>query len=91
MHLVDINYSAVEPFVYAWSDIHVRLFTRNSRTNPQRITLNNAAELFASHFNPSYQTRIIIHGWNNDGNSDVNNLLRNAYLDRGFFNVFIVD
>lgn len=35
--------------------------------------------------------RFIIHGWNNNGKSGVNTLIRNAYLDVNNFNVFVVD
>lgn len=91
MHLVDINDLAIEPMFNAWNDVFVRLVTHSNRNNPIHIQLNNAGQLNNSPFNPSHQTRIIIHGWNNDGTSGVNNLLRNAYLDRGNFNVFIVD
>lgn len=35
--------------------------------------------------------RFIIHGWNNNGQSDVNVVIRRAYLQRGNFNVIVVD
>lgn len=91
MHIVDVNNLAVEPFFNAWTDVIIRLVTRNNRNNPLPIQLNNAGLLHSSPFNPSHQTRFLIHGWMDNGNADMANLLRNAYLDRGNFNVFIVD
>lgn len=35
--------------------------------------------------------RFIIHGWNNNGGSAVNTRIRTAYLNRGAFNVIVVD
>lgn len=91
MHMVNLNDNeSVEPTFNAWNQIRFILFTRSNR-NGQQVALNNAGQLSASHFNSGHQTRFIIHGWNNDGNADVNRLISNAYLDIGNFNVFVVD
>ncbi|XP_019557991.3 phospholipase A1 VesT1.02 [Aedes albopictus] len=67
-----------------------RLFTRNNRNTGHVITLGNAGTL-GGFWNGGRQTRFIIHGWNNNGGSPVNTQIRNAYLDRGDFNVITVD
>nr|API65148.1 lipase [Culex pipiens pallens] len=65
-----------EPLFNPATDTIFRLFTRNNRN--------------AGH-NPGRQTRFIIHGWNNNGESPVNVNIRNAYLDRADMNVIVVD
>ncbi|XP_055597202.1 pancreatic triacylglycerol lipase-like [Uranotaenia lowii] len=67
-----------------------RLFTRQNRATGHVIQLGNAASL-GQFWSPARQTRFIIHGWNNNGNSDVNVVIRNAYLDRADINVITVD
>lgn len=42
-------------------------------------------------YNFSFSFRFIIHGWNNNGGSPVNNLIRTAWINRGNFNVITVD
>lgn len=91
MHLVDVNDQPIEPLFNAWNDVFIRVVTNNNRNNPIHIILNNAASLHNSPFNPSHPTRIIIHGWNNNGQSAINNMMRNDYLNLGNFNVLIVD
>lgn len=44
-----------------------------------------------SQYNRNHPTRFIIHGWNNDGGSPVNTLIRQALINRGEFNVITVD
>ncbi|KAL1402669.1 hypothetical protein pipiens_005990 [Culex pipiens pipiens] len=97
LHLVNLNpYSVpdqLEPeklFIPA-QDTIFRLYTRSNPLAPQVLVLNNADSISASDFNPSLQTRFIIHGWNNDGFSEVNTILTNAWLTRGDFNVITVD
>ncbi|EAT41287.1 AAEL007044-PA [Aedes aegypti] len=82
-----------EPEAYFNADTQTifRLFTRaNRNTNGHVIQLGNAGSL-GSFWNGGRQTRLIIHGWNNNGGSPVNTQIRNAYLDRGDFNVITVD
>ncbi|XP_019933424.2 pancreatic lipase-related protein 2 [Aedes albopictus] len=75
----------------AATDTIFRLYTRSNPTTPQVIGLNNAASLANSNFDAANPTRFIIHGWNNDGFSEVNVMLTNAWLTRGDFNVITVD
>uniref|UniRef100_A0A1Q3FSM0 Putative pancreatic triacylglycerol lipase n=1 Tax=Culex tarsalis TaxID=7177 RepID=A0A1Q3FSM0_CULTA len=97
LHLVNLNpYSfpdQLEPeklFTPA-QDTIFRLYTRANPTTPQVLVLNNAASVAESNFNPDHPTRFIIHGWNNDGSSEVNTILTDAWLTRGNFNVITVD
>jgi pancreatic triacylglycerol lipase len=36
-------------------------------------------------------SRFVIHGWNNNGGSEVNTVIRTAFINRGEFNVITVD
>ncbi|XP_049544968.1 phospholipase A1-like [Anopheles darlingi] len=78
------------PLFNADADTIFLLFTRNNRNAGHRIMPGNAGTL-GPHWNGGRQTRFIIHGWNNNGGSEVNVLLRNAYLDRADVNVITVD
>lgn len=71
------------------SDIFYQLYTRLNPTTAQYLTTEGS--MVASNFNPEHDTRMIIHGWNNDGTSEVCTLLRDAYLAKGDFNVIVVD
>lgn len=92
MHLVDINASAedVESMFTPASDVTFTLFT-SSWLSGQRIILNNAASLSSSRFNPSNPTRILIHGWQQNGGASFNSQTRARYHTRGSFNVIVVD
>ncbi|XP_058065520.1 phospholipase A1 VesT1.02-like [Anopheles bellator] len=79
-----------EPLFNADADTIFLLFTRNNRNAGHRITPGNAGTL-GQHWNGGRQTRFIIHGWNNNGGSEVNVAVRNAYLDRADVNVIVVD
>lgn len=98
LHLVNLNpYNLPsedqepEKRFTAATDTIFRLYTRSNPTSPQVLGLSNVASLTSSNFNPAHPTRFIIHGWNNDGFSEVNTLLTNAWLTRGDFNVITVD
>lgn len=67
------------------------LYTSSNPNSPQEINPDNAASLKSSNFNKAHPTRIIIHGWQNNYQSDVNVVLRSAYLATGQFNVICVD
>lgn len=66
LHLVDIKSSDVNevgPTFVGMQDIVFRLYTRNNPNVPQVIRINNQGDLANSFFNPSHQTRFMIHGW----------------------------
>lgn len=88
MYLVDLNTYDFDkaPKWDAELDVFFMLYTRHNPTMGQRITLN-AGEILRTDFNPNVPTRIVMHGWNNDHQSNVNTLIRDAYLYRGDFNV----
>jgi len=94
MHLVDIrnhDIQEIAPLFNAFNDVLFRLFTRSNPTTPQFIQINNHEQLRNSFFNVNHQTRIHIHGWNGGGHDNTGSVIRNAFLNRGDFNVFTVD
>ncbi|XP_037024546.1 lipase member H-like [Bradysia coprophila] len=95
MHLVDIRSSddqqEIAPLFNAFNDIIFRLFTRSNPTQAQVIQINNHGQLASSNFNVNHQTRFQIHGWNGGGHAGTGAAIRNAYINRGDFNVFTVD
>ncbi|XP_050079714.1 uncharacterized protein LOC126567538 [Anopheles maculipalpis] len=96
LHLANLNpynidETVPEPHFTAGTDTIFRLYTRSNRDTPQVLQLNNAGSVTSSNFNAANPTRFIIHGWNNDGFSEVNTILKDAWLDRGEFNVITVD
>lgn len=91
-HLVDVKAEAAaeaDTFFEAERDVVFRLFTHT--VSNRVVQLDNPGSLTGSSFNPGHPTRFVIHGWNGDGNSGINNAIRTAYLARGNFNVFVVD
>ncbi|XP_045768923.1 pancreatic lipase-related protein 2-like [Maniola jurtina] len=67
------------------------LFTRWNRVSPQIILNGNVNSLRNSNYNGARALKVIVHGWRNNGNSPVNTLIRNAFLDQGDHNVIVVD
>lgn len=80
-----------ETFFNPASDIYFRLYTSDNPTTAQTITLTNPNTLTTSNFNASNPTKVIIHGWNNNGNSPLNVWIRDAFLQIGSYNVIVVD
>lgn len=93
MHMVDINAPVedTEPMFTPAVDIIFTLFTNPNPNTPQRIFLNNPASLAGTTFNPANPTRILVHGWNQNGGAAFNTQTRTRYLNRGNFNVIVVD
>lgn len=67
------------------------LYTNSNPTSPKQITVNDASALASSNFNKNNPTRFIIHGWQNNYQSDVNVDVLSALLASGTYNVICVD
>jgi len=79
------------PFFNAQKDVRFWLYTQQNKVIPFEIKFDELDSVKNSHFNPAWPTRYIIHGWQNDGKSEMNIILRDAYLKVGYYNVIIVD
>ena len=71
--------------------VYFHLYTKENPTTPDTIISGDAASLTASHFNNANPTKFIIHGWKSDSDTDLNRLIRDAYLASGKYNIFSVD
>lgn len=71
--------------------VNFYLYTKSNPTSPRQISLNDASALANSNFNKNNPTRFVIHGWNNNYQSDVNVEIRSALLATGSYNVICVD
>lgn len=81
--------AGVAPLFNAENDVFFMLYTQRNPTSGQRLTFN-ADAIRNTQFNSGAPTRFIIHGWNNDHQSDVNTQITGAYVQRGDFNVVSV-
>lgn len=76
-------------------DLHNRVFfflyTRANPTKHQQLFLNDLNSLRRSNFDPKKPTKFVTHGWINSEGSDAFQLIRDAYLKRGDFNVIAID
>lgn len=81
----------LSPFFTASTDVFFTLFTNANRAGVTFYLSDNGATLLTSTFNPTKQTRVVIHGWTNNGLAETPVQIKNALLDRDDFNVIIVD
>lgn len=90
--LVQINDNSIqqpEPFFDALRDVRFLLFTRLNPTVGQQLIFGDFNSIRNSNFNVNLPTRVIIHGFQSDSDSDVNILLTAAFLRNGDFNVIV--
>ncbi|XP_068622617.1 pancreatic triacylglycerol lipase-like [Battus philenor] len=67
------------------------LYTRKNIQSYEMIKYNDAQSITRSSFNASNPTVVIVHGWISDRNSDINIVLRNAFIMKADYNVIVVD
>ncbi|KAI5635721.1 lipase domain-containing protein [Phthorimaea operculella] len=67
------------------------LYSRQNRNNYQLLIHNNANSVQNSNYRANRPTVVIVHGWNNNGNSEINPNLRDAFLQVLDCNVVVVD
>ncbi|XP_052740187.1 pancreatic triacylglycerol lipase-like [Bicyclus anynana] len=93
LHLVDLQAPADVEFAESRSGANNAywLFTRQNPRNHQLLVNNNANSIRNSNYNGNRQTKVISHGWNSNGNSGVNTMVRDAFLAAGDFNVIVLD
>lgn len=64
---------------------------RQNPTNAQVIVHGNANTIWNSNYNANRQLKVIVHGWNSNGNSGINPLITSAFLAVVDANVIVVD
>ncbi|XP_072948075.1 pancreatic triacylglycerol lipase-like [Epargyreus clarus] len=67
------------------------LFTRRNSNNRQLIRHGDVNTIRNSNYNGGRPLMVIVHGWNNNGHSGLNALIRDAYLAVADANVIVVD
>ncbi|KAL0851368.1 hypothetical protein ABMA28_007184 [Loxostege sticticalis] len=67
------------------------LFTRQNPTNRQVLTFNNANSVRNSNYRGNRGLVVIVHGFQNNGNSPMNPQIRDAFLHVADVNVIVVD
>ncbi|XP_050342041.1 pancreatic triacylglycerol lipase-like [Nymphalis io] len=67
------------------------LFTRNNPTSRQILVNGNINSVRNSNYRANRPTKVIVHGWNNNGNSEMNPLITSAFLAVQDVNVIVVD
>lgn len=67
------------------------VFTKCYSDSGKPVILGDVTSLNNSNFDPKNPTRIIVHGWMSNKNSFINEVLPKAYLEKGDFNVIVVD
>ncbi|CAK1544574.1 unnamed protein product [Leptosia nina] len=67
------------------------LFTRQNPHHRQVLYNGNANSVRNSNYRGNRPTKIIVHGWRNDGNSHMNIIIRDAFLAVMDCNVIVVD
>lgn len=92
MQLTDLNPVEVEtePLFNPMTDILFLLFTRRNPSQAQRITFDMNT-VTNSNWNSANGVRLIIHGWQSNQDTAMNNFIRDEYLANGDHNVVVVD
>lgn len=80
----------IEPFYNALTSVKFYIYTRKE-PNRQQVLLENMESIKSSTFNRKKPLRFIVHGWQNSEKSDSIQLIKNAYLKKGDYNIFSVD
>ncbi|XP_037903383.1 pancreatic triacylglycerol lipase-like [Hermetia illucens] len=93
MHLISVRDAAFQEALTNRADFKVDfiLFTKDNPKVGQYVTSGDADSLKNSNFNPKNPTRFLTHGWNGNKNAQENAWIRDKYLARGEYNIFVVD
>lgn len=72
-------------------DINYELYTKDNKEQSVSLRVGDATRLKESPFNPAWPTKIIIHGWTDNGNTFWLHDIRRNYLSVGDYNVICID
>ncbi|XP_041975189.1 pancreatic lipase-related protein 2-like isoform X2 [Aricia agestis] len=92
-HLVDLQAPPEEEILRTRNGANNQywLYTRHNPTTPQILINGDANSVQSSNFQANRPTAVIAHGWNSDGNSEVNTLITSALLAVDDCNVIVLD
>lgn len=72
-------------------DMNYDLYTKDNKEQAVSLRVGDTAQLKNSPFNPEWPTKIIIHGWTDNGNTFWLQDVRRNYLSIGDYNVICVN
>ena len=91
-HLVDLHEPADEEVIARnGANNQYWLFTRQNPTNAQILVNGNANSVANSNYRANRGLKVIVHGWNSNGNSAMNPQITSAFLAVQDVNVIVVD
>ncbi|KPJ11708.1 Pancreatic lipase-related protein 2 [Papilio machaon] len=92
-HLVDLHEPVDEEFLNArnGADNQYWLFTRSNPNNRQVLVHGNINSVRNSNYRAARPLKVIVHGWNNNGNTAMNPTITSAFLAVQDANVIVVD
>ncbi|XP_013183851.2 pancreatic lipase-related protein 2 [Amyelois transitella] len=95
IHTIDLeaepNMEVIEEIERNPANNQYLLFTRSNPNTAQSLLINNAASISSSNFNARLPTVVIVHGWLSNQNTDINPVIRAAYLGKSDVNVIVMD
>lgn len=87
---VEVQPPETVPFYDAPTAVKFFLHTRTNDGREQLI-LEDTESIRQSTFDPTKGIRLLVHGWRNDETSDFVQIVKDAYLTAGDFNVVVLD
>lgn len=72
-------------------DVNYELYTKDNKEQSVSLRVSDSAQLKDSPFNSTWPTKIIIHGWMDNGNTLWLHNIRRNYLSVGDYNVICVN
>nr|CAI5822594.1 unnamed protein product [Callosobruchus analis] len=79
-----------EIFDFEPGDLKETYFTLYNRNVPNGWRVGNLSEL-SKHFDKSKKTKFVTHGWTSDGHMGDCTEIKNAYMEKHDYNVFVYD
>ncbi|CAH1639581.1 unnamed protein product [Spodoptera littoralis] len=91
-HLVDLHEPVDERAIARnGANNQYWLYTRENPSNAQIIVHGNVNSITSSNYRANRGLKVIVHGWNNNGNTAMNPLITSAFLAVQDVNVIVVD
>lgn len=72
------------------SKVHFNFYRKANSRTPKEINYDSTDDSL-DNFDPSLETKFIIHGWNSNSNSNAVQDIKDEYLKRGDYNIFAVN
>ncbi|CAK1544568.1 unnamed protein product [Leptosia nina] len=90
-HLVDLQASIHKGSSGRGAYNQYWLYTRKNPQNHQLMVPYDHYSVWSSNYDGYKPTKVIVHGWGSNGDSQLNPMIRDALLATGDFNVIVVD